>query len=57
MTHSLTRAGGTWRLDRTITPGLHRLMIRIDGGEWTTPANVPTATDDLGGVVALVAVP
>jgi hypothetical protein len=53
----LTKAGDTWRLERTITPGLHRLVIRVDGGAWMSPANLPTATDDLGGVVALVAVP
>ena len=53
----LTRVGDVWRLDRTIAPGLHRLMVRVDGGEWLAPANLPTATDDLGGVVALVAVP
>lgn len=54
---ALTRAGDTWRLERAITPGLHRLVIRVDGGAWISPANLPTATDDLGGVVALVAVP
>jgi hypothetical protein len=54
---ALTKAGDTWRLEREIAPGLHRLVIRVDGGEWVSPANLPTATDDLGGVVALVAVP
>ena len=46
-----------WRLERAVTPGLHRLMIRLDGGEWITPANLPKAKDELGGVVALVTVP
>jgi hypothetical protein len=54
---ALTRTGDTWRLERAMTPGLHRLAIRIDGGEWATPANLPAASDELGGRVALVAVP
>jgi hypothetical protein len=54
---ALTKTGDAWRLERAITPGLHRLVIRVDGGAWTAPANLPTATDDLGGVVSLVAVP
>jgi hypothetical protein len=54
---SLTREGTVWRLDRSLTPGLHRIALRIDGGEWTTPANLPRATDDLGGSVGLMTVP
>jgi hypothetical protein len=54
---SLVRAGRAWRLDRPISPGIHRLAIRIDGGDWMTPTNLPAAHDDLGGAVALVAVP
>lgn len=53
----LERAGDVWRLQHALSSGLHRLMMRIDGGEWTTPANLPTTTDALGGVVALVTVP
>ena len=53
----LTKTGDAWRLERPIPPGLHKLVIRIDGGAWAAPVNLPTATDDLGGVVALVAVP
>ena len=49
---ALARAGDSWRLERTITPGLHRLAIRIDGGDWVMPVNVPTASDELGGRVA-----
>ena len=54
---TLERHGDVWRLERDLTPGLHRLMIRIDGGEWTTPVNLPRAKDELGGVVGLVTVP
>jgi hypothetical protein len=49
--------GDAWRLDRTMSSGLHRIAIRIDGGEWMAPVNLPHATDDLGGVVGLITVP
>ena len=48
---------GTWRLERELSPGLHRVAIRIDGGAWTVPANLPRASDDLGGEVGLMTVP
>lgn len=51
------RSGGEWRLERVVPPGLHRIAIRIDGGEWTAPPGLPRATDDLGGVVGLITVP
>jgi hypothetical protein len=53
----LERDGGVWRLVRAMTPGLHRIAIRIDGGEWIAPANLPRVTDELGGVVGLITVP
>src|SRR5262249_42271797 len=53
----LEGSGDVWRVEREVTPGLHRIAIRIDGGEWISPANLPSATDDLGGVVGLVTVP
>jgi len=54
---ALERRGDVWRIERELSPGLHRLLIRVDGGEWTTPVNLPRAKDDLGGVVGLITVP
>jgi len=54
---SLERVGETWRFEKPASPGLHRIAIRIDGGEWISPANLPSTTDDLGGVVGLITVP
>lgn len=54
---SLVRTGGVWRLERPIPPGLHRVAIRIDGGDWIAPPGVPHTTDDLGGVVGLITIP
>jgi hypothetical protein len=53
----LERDGSVWRLERAMTPGLHRIAIRVDGGEWVAPANLPRATDELGGVIGLITVP
>lgn len=53
----LTRSGDTWRLDMAVPPGLHRIAIRIDGGEWIAPPNLPHADDGLGGTVGLITVP
>jgi hypothetical protein len=53
----LARDGQTWHFERSLSPGPHRIALRIDGGTWTTPANLPRMTDDLGGVVGLLTVP
>jgi hypothetical protein len=53
----LEQIDGVWRLERAITPGLHRIALRIDGGEWIAPGNLPHATDDLGGIVGLITIP
>jgi hypothetical protein len=41
----------------TVSPGTHRLVVRIDGGAWRPAANTPAVDDDLGGRVGLLVVP
>ena len=53
----LASTGSTWRLDRSISSGPHRIAIRIDDGEWTVPGNLPRVEDELGGAVGLITVP
>ena len=48
---------GEWTLERWIAPGSHRVAIRIDGGGWTIPPNLPRVADDFGGEAGLVTVP
>jgi hypothetical protein len=48
---------GEWRLERIISPGPHRVAIRIDGGPWRVPPNLPRVADDFGGEVGIVIVP
>jgi hypothetical protein len=45
-----------WRTLLPMTPGLHRLAIRIDGGEWHAPAGTRAVESEFGGQVAEVVV-
>jgi hypothetical protein len=54
---SLIRDGAVWRIERTIPAGLHRLAIRVDGGAWMAPRNLPLVEDELGGAAAVITVP
>jgi hypothetical protein len=53
----LVKRGDLWELDRPIPSGSHRLAVRVDGGPWIVPANLPAAPDDFGGTVGIVTVP
>jgi hypothetical protein len=55
---SMDRApSGEWRIERTIAPGTHRVAIRVNGGKWIVPPNLPRVADEFGGDVGLVIVP
>jgi hypothetical protein len=45
-----------WRTVLPVAPGLHRLAIRIDGGEWRAPAGTRSVESEFGGQVAEVVV-
>ncbi len=53
----LSRNGAVFERSVTLTSGSHRLLLRIDNGEWRTAANTPAVDDDLGGKVGLLVVP
>ena len=53
----LQAAGTTWVLEKVITAGPHRLAIRVDGGDWIVPTNLPRVEDELVGAVGLITVP
>jgi hypothetical protein len=48
--------GGAWRAVLPIAPGLHRLAIRIDQGEWRAPPGARPVPSEFGGEVAEVVV-
>jgi hypothetical protein len=39
-----------------VSPGLHRLAIRIDGGAWKAPSGTRPIASEFGGEVAEVIV-
>ena len=53
----LSRSSALFERVVTMSSGLHRLLLRIDGGEWRTAANTPAVDDDLGGKAGLLVVP
>ena len=50
------RGDGTWELERFISPGVHRVNLRIDGGPWIVPPGLSSARDEFGGEVGLLVV-
>ncbi len=55
---SLQRGDAGWFVELAVSPGPHRLTVRIDDGEWLAPANVPSVRDDdLSGAVGFITVP
>lgn len=48
---------GDWMIEQVIAPGTHHIAIRMDGGEWVAPPNLPRVTDEFGGEVGLLIVP
>ena len=55
---ALTRVGpGVWEITLSITPGVHRLNLRIDDGAWLVPAGTRLEQTEFGGAVGVVLVP
>jgi hypothetical protein len=52
----IRQPNGEWRGYYHITPGLHRVNIRIDGTDIDAPVNWPVDKDEFLGSVALVLV-
>ncbi len=54
---ALRRVDDVWRAGWAIEPGPHRIAVRVDGGVWRAPVNLPRVDDGFGGVVGLITVP
>jgi len=53
----LTPQNGVFSARVALSSGSHRMLVRLDGGEWRPAANTPAVNDDLGGRVGLLLVP
>ncbi len=53
----LVRAGSVFDLGAKLTSGVHRLLVRVDGGAWRAAVNTPVVDDEFGGKVGLLVVP
>ena len=47
---------GEWRVVLPVSPGLHRLAVRLDGGPWQAPPGIRPTTSEFGGEVGEVLV-
>lgn len=48
---------GLWSVTLPITPGRHRLNLRVNGGPWGVPAGTTPLADDFQGLVGTLVVP
>jgi hypothetical protein len=47
---------GRWRAQLRLAPGVHRVVVRADGGPWMAPPGLPVGNDDFGTAVGLLVV-
>ena len=53
----LSRRGrDLWELSVPLSPGMHQINVRVDGGPWMAPPGMPTMRDGFGGEVGLIGV-
>jgi hypothetical protein len=45
-----------WELSIPMSPGMHQINVRVDGGQWTAPPSMPTMHDSFNGEVGLMVV-
>ncbi|HEY4131238.1 MAG TPA: glycogen-binding domain-containing protein [Gemmatimonadaceae bacterium] len=55
---TLVRRGrDLWELNVPLSPGMHQINVRVDGGPWMAPPGLPTVNDSFNGFVGLIVVP
>jgi hypothetical protein len=54
---ALERRDRWWEIRLTAEAGAHHVVVRVDGGAWMVPANLPRLDDELGGTVGLIVIP
>jgi hypothetical protein len=46
----------TWEITLPMSPGTHRVNVRVDGDRWMPPPGLPSVDDDFNGRVGIVVV-
>ena len=46
-----------WTVSLPVAAGAHRIAVRVDGGEWQVPTNLPRVSDEFGGSSGMISVP
>jgi 1,4-alpha-glucan branching enzyme len=49
-------SSGVWEASVAMTPGTHRINVRINGDRWTEPPGVPAVNDEFAGRVGIIIV-
>jgi hypothetical protein len=49
-------SGGRWTLPTALSPGVHYLNVRFDGGAWLVPSGAFKVDDGFGGVAGMIVV-
>jgi hypothetical protein len=49
-------APDVWEVTVPLTPGTHRVNLRVDGDSWTAPPGLPTVDDEFNGRVGLLVI-
>jgi hypothetical protein len=52
----IRRGRDLWELLIPMTPGMHQINIRIDGGSWIAPPGVPAIKDGFNGEVGVLVI-
>jgi hypothetical protein len=54
---TLVRRGrDLWELSVPLSPGMHQINVRVDGGPWMAPPGIPTMHDSFSGDVGMIVV-
>ena len=48
--------GGEWTAVAPLTPGAHRVNVRVDAGRWIAPPGMTTMNDDFAGEVGVLVI-
>lgn len=47
---------GLWETTLAVPAGIHRVNLRVDGGQWVVPLGLPSSTDEFGGAAGILIV-